>query len=518
MQLTVTKRLALGFTAIWAMMAISTLILGYALTSVEHTTETVANELLPMAEVAADMKLATVQVQQWLTDVSATHNRDGYSDANEAAITFRNGLKRFVDLYSGRNDTVMIARLRELETAFNELEHTGKTMAETYITQGVDAGNVIMEDFDARTAALADAIDPLERAQFEQVDHSVLETVNSLTSTVLLQRIMLGVAMLFSALAAYLVSRSILTKLGAEPEAVAVIADDVAHGDLTVTFSLANPRGIYASMKKMVESLITVVLDIQGVTEQVAAGSEELAASSESLSQGASQQVAAVEQVAASMKDMLKSIHHNAEQARNTERLAQKSLQATQSSSEALQQTVSMMQQISDKVLFIEEIARQTNLLALNAAIEAARAGEHGKGFAVVAAEVRKLAERSREAAGEITELAQSSVGVAEKTGDMLSSALPDIQQTSEMVRKITDASAEQETVAESINGAISQLDSVIQQNASASEELASTAEEFSAQAEQLQQAVAFFKLEPTGHAAAPALPARPSRAMLPAA
>ena len=100
-------------------------------------------------------------------------------------------------------------------------------------------------------------------------------------------------------------------------------------------------------MKKMVESLITVVLDIQGVTEQVAAGSEELAASSESLSQGASQQVAAVEQVAASMKDMLKSIHHNAEQARNTERLAQKSLQATQSSSEALQQTVSMMHRIT---------------------------------------------------------------------------------------------------------------------------------------------------------------------------
>ena len=159
-------------------------------------------------------------------------------------------------------------------------------------------------------------------------------------------------------------------------------------------------------------------------------------------------------------------------------------------------ETVSAMKEIATKISIIEEIARQTNLLALNAAIEAARAGEHGKGFAVVASEVRKLAERSQEAAGEISHLSTTSVDIAEQAGDMLNKMLPDIQKTAELVQEISASSREQDTGAEQINKAIQQLDQVIQQNAGAAEEMASTTEELSSQAEQLKSTIAFFTLD----------------------
>jgi methyl-accepting chemotaxis protein len=196
------------------------------------------------------------------------------------------------------------------------------------------------------------------------------------------------------------------------------------------------------------------------------------------------------------MEQMAANIRQNADNALQTEKIAIKSAQDAQEGGKAVAETVGAMKQIAEKINIIEEIARQTNLLALNAAIEAARAGEHGKGFAVVAAEVRKLAERSQNAAGEIGELSGRSVDIAEKAGEMLARMVPDIQRTAELVQEIAAASKEQDTGAEQVNQAIQQLDQVIQQNASASEEMASTSEELSSQAEQLQDTIGFFKVD----------------------
>jgi methyl-accepting chemotaxis protein len=278
------------------------------------------------------------------------------------------------------------------------------------------------------------------------------------------------------------------------------VAERIAEGDLTVNIRERSEQDkLMKALVLMLERLTDVVTNVQEATEQVAGGSQDMGAKTEQISQGATEQAASAEEVSSSMEQMNSNIMQNADNAQQTEKIAVKSAEDAREGGKAVAETVSAMKEIANKISIIEEIARQTNMLALNAAIEAARAGEHGKGFAVVAAEVRKLAERSQNAAGEINRLSASSVQIAEKAGELLGSIVPAIQKTADLVQEINAASSEQKAGAEQINKAIQQLDQVIQQNAAASEEMATTAEELNTQAEQLQNAVAFFKTSETG-------------------
>ncbi|MGK5093820.1 methyl-accepting chemotaxis protein [Deltaproteobacteria bacterium TL4] len=301
-------------------------------------------------------------------------------------------------------------------------------------------------------------------------------------------------AMILGMIIAFLITRAILVPVYLTVEA----ARKIANGDLTARIEIQQKDEIgdmVEALMQMVAKLTEVVVQVKVASDNVAAGSQELSSASEQMSQGATEQAAAVEETSASMEEMGSNIQQNADNAVQTEKISGKSANDAKESGKVVAEAVLAMKEITQKISIIEEIARQTNLLALNAAIEAARAGEHGKGFAVVASEVRKLAERSQNAAGEITTLSSSSGKMADKAGEMLIKLVPDIQKTAELIQEISASCNEQNSGAEQINKALQQLDQVIQQNASASEEIASTAEELSSQAEMLQDTIAFFNV-----------------------
>ncbi len=291
------------------------------------------------------------------------------------------------------------------------------------------------------------------------------------------------------------------------------VADLLAKGDLTVSIPRTKRDEIglvLVSMRNMIGKLRNVVSSVKASADQVASESRRVHAGSGEMARAAEEQAAVAGEVSASMEEMARNIRQTAANAKETEKISLQVTGDAREGGEAVALTVQAMKEIAGKISIVEEISRKTNLLALNAAIEAARAGEQGRGFAVVASEVRKLAERSQEAAVEIREVSATSMEVADQAGRILSRIVPEIVRTSQLVQEITAANIAQNTNAELIGKAMERLDGLIRQNSGASGLMASTSEELAAQARQLQEIITFFRLDESrdaGRTGAAALP-----------
>ncbi len=170
----------------------------------------------------------------------------------------------------------------------------------------------------------------------------------------------------------------------------------------------------------------SVARTITQAVNAISTSSTEIAVTVEQHERTTTQQAAAVNQTTTTMDELSASSRQSAEQAETAANGAKQVLNlvnghtlqtgSMSSNGSSLREKVG---QITEQILHLSEqssqigiistlvsdLANQTNMLALNAAVEAVRAGEQGKGFGVVAAEIRKLADQSKQSAERINAL-----------------------------------------------------------------------------------------------------------------
>jgi len=473
----------------------------------------VRSNALTYRDIAQGMRVNVIQVQQWLTDISATRARDGLDDgfgeAEKNYTAFVAGLGKFERRYNHESNEAGLQKTAKLRSAMDSYYAMGKRMANGYIQQGPAGGNKMMGDFDSAAEALYTELEPFIEEQNAALDASmrdITSTVADLRTGVFTSIVIVAVLMSVIGLA---LNRSLKHRFGILRKSM----NEVAEGDGDLTRRVDERGGDELSelaiefnkftgkMEHTISRLNESVLSIDHAADNISKSNNALAERTE-------EQTSSLEESSYSMNDMLGFVRRTSDNAGKTHQLIQEYSGNADAGVTVLHQAIDAMKEIdnvsgriSEIAGTVDSIAFQTNLLALNAAVEAARAGEQGRGFAVVAGEVRSLAQSSAEAAREVKKLIEDSVKkinagteLVNKSGTTMGDIAEGIKQLSTFVADVAEASKIQADGIEQVNRSITQIDNIAQENSAFVEETAAASRSMRDEVRNLRLLMDFFK------------------------
>lgn len=386
------------------------------------------------------------------------------------------------------------------------IDNIKNTASDLFMLAGLEES---LASFDQLEEALAEIQGYQARVDelFSEVSDGLKRLTSARTELMARSNVLNGIIMLCMGLAIILIVGLLFESLardwGRGVVRVSKVLDVMYAGDLSEKSADSQHFGnrkdelgrLMRAAMGLSEKLRQVIQEVNTHGDLVNSMSSQMSTLAISLSEGANTQASGAEEASSAIEELSAGIDMNSDNSLASGEKAQLGLKSMLQIQKVIEATVGSTVKVSEKIKLITEIVNQTNILALNAAVEAARAGERGRGFAVVAAEVRKLAERSSEAAQEIVSLVEDLTRAANEAGKSFDAVLPEIQKTAELAQTVANTSAEQRNGMHQINIAVQSLNEVAQRVASGSNELTETADSLVKGGEDLKRATSYFRL-----------------------
>ncbi|MEY4448227.1 MAG: Methyl-accepting chemotaxis protein PctC [Pseudomonadota bacterium] len=271
-KLKIGPRLTAGFGIVICVFLIAMAVVLHFQRETLQAAQQIQRESLPFALTADEMVLDVTQVQQYLQDAAATHNRDSIGEADKYAQMFRENSAKFRVMFQNEQDAEALKKLTQIDQDFEAVYELGKKMTELYITKGIEAGNELMGDFDERTGALSEELGELRQAQVDEAT----TMANVIVEDSLLSRnaLLLGAAigLVLGALISYWVTRTIVNPVS---QLQSAIEDIEARGDFSrrVRINGNDEVGLMAkAFNALLEAQQKAISEVSNVVGKMAEG------------------------------------------------------------------------------------------------------------------------------------------------------------------------------------------------------------------------------------------------------